>query len=62
VRDGGVRRTPLGGGAAWNQESGIPATITVRDLFYDQSGFCNNSTTGRKALLAGTTNGIWVYR
>jgi hypothetical protein len=62
VRDGGVRRTPLGGGAAWSQESGIPANLTVRDLFYDQSGLCNDPVTARKALLAGTTSGIWVYR
>lgn len=62
VRDGGVRRTPLGGAPTWSQESGITSTLTVRDLFYDQSGLCNDSATGRKALLAGTTSGIWVYR
>lgn len=62
VRDGGVRRTTLGSGAAWTQESSIPANLTVRDLFYDQSGLCNDPVTKRQALLAGTTSGIWVYR
>jgi hypothetical protein len=62
VRDGGVRRRSLDGASDWSQESGIAANLTVRDLFYDQSGLCNNQATGRKALLAGTTNGIWVYR
>ncbi|MFZ4661742.1 MAG: WD40/YVTN/BNR-like repeat-containing protein [Caldilineaceae bacterium] len=56
VRDGGVRRKLLDGSSDWIQESGItPTNLTVRDLFYDQSGLC-------KALLAGTTNGIWIYR
>jgi hypothetical protein len=62
VREGGVWRTSLGGTPDWKQESVIPANLTVRDLFYDQSGLCNDPTTGRKALLAGTTNGIWIYR
>lgn len=55
LRDGGIQQTPLGSTDAWTPMSGIDPKLTVRDLFYDQSGPC-------KALLAGTTNGIWVYR
>lgn len=54
-REGGVYRKALNGAADWVQESGLAANLTVRDLLYDQNGPC-------KALLAGTTDGIWVYR
>lgn len=62
VRDGGVWKRTLGGTGDWARDSGIGQNLTVRDLFYDQSGLCNDPTTARKALLAGTTSGIWVYR
>jgi hypothetical protein len=62
VREGGVWRTPLGGAEDWKQESGITPSLTVRDLLYDQNALCNDPATGRRALLAGTTNGIWIYR
>jgi hypothetical protein len=60
--NGGVRQRNLGGTSTWVTVDGTPTNLTVRDLLHDQSDFCKDPTTGRKALLIGTTNGIWIYR
>lgn len=47
-------------------ESWVPTAIKeptgVRYLLYDQTGLCNDPITNRNALLAATTDGIWIYR
>jgi len=57
----GIHRTPLTAPGAW-EATAITKPTGVRDLLYDQSGLCNDPSTNRQALLAATTNGLWIYR
>lgn len=58
----GVWHTTQNNDSTWQQDPTISASLTVRDLMYDPSDLCRNTVTGRKGLLAATTDGVWVLR
>lgn len=57
----GLKQRNLSGGD-WTSAVGLPDNITVREIFYDETAFCTDAVSNRHALLAATTNGLWIYR
>ncbi len=61
TKTNGIQTTSLTAPGSW-VPTAIKEPTGVRYLLYDQTGLCNDPITNRNALLAATTDGIWIYR
>jgi hypothetical protein len=62
TKDKGLFATALVDNPTWQSDGGLNSSLTIGDLHYDATTRCTDPASGRHGLLAGTTDGLWVYR